>query len=225
MPMSLLFLLLMGVPAKNAGYWRPGYVESHTYKLAESGIPGTSTYTLRSILYDGKPALEVEVETHRVLMLGAQQGKLESHSNTFMDPTNFNLLESRLTTTMNGVAQSRLHAERIGDSIEVRQKLYGSPLSVRTVAAHGAAIDENALNFFLERQDWVAGKTVEWQRYNAAQSRLQPNKATLEKADADKLRIKLESDIGPSYYEIRRGADPVVTRVEAVGAEQMHLEP
>src|SRR5438309_321942 len=88
--------------------WRGGLIEKHTYKLGESAIPGTSTYTLRGVLREGQKVLVVEVETHRTLTLGGQQGKLESRSESFVDPATFDLLESRLITTLNGVETSYL---------------------------------------------------------------------------------------------------------------------
>jgi len=205
------------------GGWRPGLIEQHTYKLAESAIPGTSTYTLRGMLRNGERVLEVEVETHRIMTLGGQQGKLDSKSFIWMQSVTFDLLESRLTTTLNGVEASYLHATRKGTTIEVYQKLRGSPVDIRTVQAPGVAIDENALNFFLERMAWAPGKVVEWQRYSPTQSRLIPNKASLEKSEKDKLRVRVETDIGPSLYDIRPGKDPAVLRIEAAGTEQMHL--
>lgn len=205
------------------GPWRPGLIEQHTYKLAENSIPGTSTYTLTGMLRNGQKVFEVRVETHRVMTLAGQKGKLDSTGSTWMDPVTFDLLESRLTTTLNGVEASYLHATRKGQTIEVYQKLRGSPVDVRTVQAPEVAIDENALNFFLERQSWTAGKTIEWKRYSAAQSRLQANKAVVEKSEKDKLRLKVDTDIGPTFYDLRPGKDLVVVRMEAAGAEQIRL--
>ena len=205
------------------GSWKAGLIEHHTYKLAESAIPGTSTYTLRGILRQGQKVLEVQVETHRIMTLGGQQGKLDSNGSAWIDPVTFDLLESRLVTTLNGAEMSYLHALHKGKTIEVYQKLRGSPVDIRTVEAPGVAIDENALNFFLERVPWAPGKIVEWQRYSAAQSRLLPNKASLEKSEKNKLRVRVETDIGPSLYDIRPGKDAVVLRIEAAGTEQMHL--
>jgi len=104
----------------------------------------------------------------------------------------------------------------------VHQQLRGSPLDNRKVDAPGVAIDENVLNFYLERQNWIAGKTIEWQRYNAAQSRLLPNTAKLEKKEKDKIRVTVTTDIGPNLYDLRAG-DRVVLRMEAAGAEQFAL--
>jgi len=205
------------------GGWLPGLIEQHTYKLAESSIPGTSTYTLTGMLRNGEKVLEVHVETHRVMTLGGQKGKLDSNSYTWIDPVTYDLLESKLFTTLNGVEASYLHAMRKGTTIEVYQKLRGSPVDIRTVQAPGVAIDENALNFFLERTAWTPGKVVEWQRYSPTQSRLIPNKGSLEKAEKDKLRVKVETDIGPTIYDIRPGKEPVVLRIETVGTEQMRL--
>ncbi len=212
------FLLLAAL-----GGWQPGLIETHHYKLGESVIPGTSTYTLRGILREGRKVLVVEVETHRTLTLGGQQGKLESHGESFLDPETFDLLESRLITTLNKVEASYLHALRKGKTIEVHQQLRGSPLDTRTVEAPGVAIDESAINFYLERVTWAAGKKVEWLRYSAAQSRVLPNSATLDKTEKDNLRIKVETDIGPNLYDIRPGKSPVVVRMEAAGSEQFHL--
>lgn len=205
------------------GSWKAGVIEHHTYKLAESAIPGTSTYTLTGMLRHGQKVLEVHVETHRIMTLGGQQGKLDSNGSTWIDPVTFDLLESRLITTLNGVEASYLHAMRKGQTIEVYQKLRGSPVDIRTVQAPGVAIDENALNFFLERTAWAPGKTVEWQSYSPTQSRLIPNKANLEKAEKDKLRVKVETDIGPHLYDIRPGKDATVLRMDAAGTEQFHL--
>lgn len=220
----LILLLLMADPTLIVvGKWHPGLIESHTYKLGEVGIPGSSTYSLRGMLRHGQKVLEVEVETHRVLTLGGQQGKLESRTLTWMDPQTFDMLETRLTTTMNGTEASYLHAVRKGGKIEVFQKLRGSPPDTRQVEAPGVAIDENALNFFITRLPWSAGRQFEWSRYSAAQSRVVPYKATLEKSDKQTMRVKVETDIAPSFFDIRKDKMPVVERVEIGGTEQMKL--
>jgi len=204
--------------------WQPGLIEQHTYKLGDAGIPGTSVYTLRGVILEGKKVLEVEVETHRVLSLGGQQGKLESVTHAFMDPETFDFIESRLTTMLNGAEASYLHSLRKGAEIQVYQKLRGSPPDTRTVPATGVVIDESAVMFYIERTDWSKTKSVQWQRYNAAQSHLQPNKASVDKSDADKLRIRLESDIPAALYDLPPGKPAVVTRIEAAGVEQMRLD-
>jgi len=206
-----------------AGKWQAGLIEQHTYKLGEAGIPGASTYTLRGILLQGKKVLEVEVETHRVLSFGAQQGKLETRSVAWMDPVTFDMLESRLLATMNGAEASFLHAVRRGASISVYQKLRGSPEETRHVDAPGIVIDDNAQNFYVERLPWAAGREFEWKRYNAAQSRLIPNKASVEQMDKDALRLKVVTEIGPSSFELT-GKPPVVSRVVTVGTEQYKLQ-
>jgi hypothetical protein len=230
----LSLLLLLAAPASPAvskaapgqafvGKWQAGLIEQHTYKLGEAGIPGTSTYTLRGILLQGKKVLEVEVETHRTLTFGAQQGKLVSHSLTWMDPVTFDMQESRLTATMNGAEASFLHAVRQGASISVYQKLRGSPEETRHVDAPGIVIDDNAQNFYVERLPWVAGREFEWKRYNAAQSRLILNKASAEQIDKDTLRLKIVTDIAPSSVELS-GKPPVVSRIVIAGTEQLKLQ-
>jgi hypothetical protein len=226
--LSLLFLLAAQpspvMPSEAyVGKWQAGLIEQHAYKLAEAGIPGTSTYTLRGVMLQGKKVLEVEVETHRTLTFGAQQGKLVSHSFTWMDPRTFDMLESRLTATMNGAEASFLHAVRQGASISVFQKLRGSPEDTRHVDAPGVVIDDNAQNFYIERLPWAKGREFEWQRYNAAQSRLIANKASVEQIDNGTLRLKIATDIAPSTIEVS-GKPPVVSRVMIAGTEQLKLQ-
>ncbi len=226
--LSLLLLLTAQASPAAAGHgfagkWQAGLIERHIYKLGEAGIPGTSTYTLRGILLQGKKVLEVEVETHRVLSFGAQQGKLESRSLAWMDPVTFDMLESRLIATMNGAEASFLHARREGASITVYQKLRGSPEETRHVDAPGIAIDDNAQNFYIERLPWAAGREFEWKRYNPAQSRLIPNTASVEQIDKDTLKLKVVSDIGPSSFELT-GKPPVVSRIVTAGTEQLKLQ-
>jgi hypothetical protein len=210
-------------PAAFAGKWQAGLIEQHTYKLGEAGIPGTSTYTLRGILLQGKKVLEVEVETHRTLSFGAQQGKLVSHSITWMDPATFDMLESRLTATMNGAEASYLHAIRQGASISVYQKLRGSPDDTRHMDAQGIVIDDNAQNFYVERLPWAAGREFEWNRYNAAQSRLISNKASVEQIDKDTLQLKIVTDIAPTSMELT-GKPRIVSRVVIAGTDQLKLQ-
>ncbi len=215
----LVFLLLA------AGDWMPGRTETSTYKLAEAGLPGTSTYTVRSILRDHKPVLEIEVVTHRKLLLGGQEGKLETICQTRVDPATFDLVESRLTTTLNGAESSYLHAERAGNKIEVRQKLRGSPLETRIVDADGPVIEESAMVPYMGRVPWTKGREFKWLRFSPAQSRVLHVKAHLAKDDGKILRILMETEIGPSVYEIRRGNPAVVVRTEAGGTEQMAIVP
>jgi hypothetical protein len=226
----LLLSLLLAGPASPAvskaapvGKWQAGLIERHTYKLGEAGIPGTSTYTLRGILFQGKKTLEVEVETHRVLSFGAQQGKLETRSITWMDPVTFDMQESRLIATMNGAEASFLHAVRQGASISVNQKLRGSPEETRHVDAPGIVIDDTAQSFYIERLGWAAGREFEWKRYNPAQSRLIPNHASVEQIVKDTLKLKVVTDIGPSSFELT-GKPPVVARVVTAGTEQLKLQ-
>src|SRR5258707_13629453 len=117
MPILLMFILIA---------WQPGLIERHTYKLSEAGIPGTAVYTLRGVMLEGKKVLEVEVETHRILTLGGQQGKLDGVTHVFMDAVTYDLIESRLLTMLNGTEASYLHSIRKGATIEVYQKLRGS---------------------------------------------------------------------------------------------------
>jgi hypothetical protein len=219
--LSLFLILAAQASPKQAlaGQWQAGLIEQHTYKLGEAGIPGTSTYSLRGVILQGKKVLEVEVETHRTLTFGAQQGKLVSHSFTWMDPLTYDMLENRLTATMNGVEASYLHAVRQGASISVFQKLRGSPEDTRHVDAPGVVNDDNAQNFYIERLPWAAGREFEWQRYNAAQSRLIANKASVEQIDKDTLRLKIVTDIAPSTMEMS-GKPRVVSRVVIAGTEQ-----
>jgi hypothetical protein len=218
----LLFLAAQSSPVV-AGKWQAGLIERHTYKLGEAGIPGTSTYTLRGVVLQGKQVLEVEVETHRVLTFGAQQGKLETRSIAWMDPATFDMLESRLVATMNGAEASFLHARREGGSITVYQKLRGSPEETRNVDAAGVVIDENAQSFYVERLPWAAGRQFDWQRYSSSQSRLISNKGSVEQIDKEMLRLKVVNDIGESSMELT-GKPPVVSRVVVNKIEQFKLQ-
>ncbi|GEM_PF-4353993 len=219
---SLLTIFL--VLALNGGMkWQPGLIEQHSYKLGEPGIPGSSDYMLRGVMLQGKKLLEVEVLTHRVMSFGAQQGKLESRTITWMDPETFDMQESRLVATMNGAEASYLHAIRQGTTLSVFQKLRGSPDDTRKVDAPGVVIDDNAQNFYIERLPWAAGKEFHWQRYNAAQSRLIPNQAMLDHADADGITVKITTDLGPTIVKMT-GKPPVVDTVTINNTEQLKLQ-
>ena len=220
-----IYMLLAAGAANPVGQWMPGRTETSTYKLAEAGLPGTSKYTMRSILRDSRPVLEVEVITHRTLVLGGQRGLLETICQTRVDPGSFDLVESRLVTTLNGSESSYLHAERVGNKIEVRQKLRGSPLEIRIVEAGEPVIEESAMLPYLERLPWTQGREFRWLRFSPAQTRVLHVTARMVKDDGKILRITMETEIGPSAYEIRHGSPGVVVRTEAGGSEQMVLVP
>ena len=220
----LILLLLAGGTFGRAAKWKAGLTETNTYRLAEKAAPGSSTYLLRGILRDGRRVLEIEVQTQRKLILGGQEGNLVTRGLTIVDPATFDLLESRLTTTLNGSEASYLHAERQGNKIEIRQKLRGSPLETRTAEAPTPVVEETALLFYLARLPWTKGREFHWMRFSPAQGRLLGASARVEKEENQLLRVAVQTEIGPSVYHIRRGSSAVVVKTEAGGSEQMQLE-
>lgn len=229
--MRILLMLALAVPALSAWsapllQWKPGTIETRSYQTAESGVPGTSTYTLRGIMREGKKALEVEVVTKRTLVLGGQEGKLETHSLTWIDPETFDFLASRLRTTMNTAEASYLRSERTGTKVEIRQKLRGSPEDSRTVDVGSPVVEENAVLFYLTRVPLRPGVSERFRKFSAAQGRVTDAFMTLEEEGAAS-RIRVITDIAPSVYHLRAGASagdpPVIVRTEVAGTEQLKL--
>jgi hypothetical protein len=213
----ILFLLL-------AVGWQPGVTATRFYKHAENPIPGDSLYTLRSVMWEGKKTLEIEVLTRRTLVLGGQQGKLETRSLTLVDPDTFDLRHSRLTTTLNSAEASYLRAERQGSRIEVYQRLRGSGAETRVVDAPGVVLDESAQMFFVERLPLKKGARFSWQRFSASQARLTPTTVEVEAGEKDTLRVNLKTDIAPMVFHTGGGPPWRVLKTEAAGALQMTLE-
>ena len=222
---TMLLILALALPAWSAPpvFWRPGLIETHSYTTAESGVPGTSTYTLRGIMREGKKVLEVEVVTKRTLVLGGQEGKLETYSLTWIEPETFDFLASRLRTTLNTAEASYLRSERVaGGKVEIRQKLRGSPEDSRTVDVGAPVVEENALLFFLTRAQLRPGVSERFMRFSAAQGRVTDAFITLEKEGAEQ-RIRMVTDIAPSVFYLRSGNPPVIVRTEVGGTEQLKL--
>lgn len=223
--MRTLLILALAVPAWSAQLipWKPGIIETHNYKTAESGVPGTYTYTLRGVMREGKKVLEVEMIVHRTLVLGGQEGRLATESLTWLDPDTFDFIASRLRTTLNDAEASFLRSERVaGGKVQIRQKLRGSPEDTRTVDVASPVVEENALLFYLEHAGLRPGQERKAMRYSAAQGRSTEIKLVLDK-DAKDPRILMTSDIAPSVFYLRAGTPPVVVRTEVAGTEQLRI--
>ncbi len=223
--MRFVLILALALPSAAAPLlqWKAGTIETRSYQTAESGVPGASTYTLRGVMRDGKKVLEVDVVTKRTLILGGQEGKLETHSLTWIDPETFDFLASRLRTTMNTAEASYLRSERIaGGKVEIRQKLRGSPEDVRTVDVGAPVIEENAVLFYLTRVPLRPGVSERFQRFSAAQGRVTDAFMTLEN-EGGARRIRVVTDIAPSVYHLRAGNPPVIVRTEVAGTEQLKI--
>lgn len=222
--MRFLLILALAVPAWSAQLlpWKPGTIETRSYKTAESGVPGTATYTLRGVLRDGRKILEVEVITKRSLVLGGQEGKLETQSLTWIDPETFDFLAARLRTTLNTAEASYLRSERSGTKVEIRQKLRGSPEDTRLVDIGTPVVEENAVLFYLTRVALRPGVSERFKKFSAAQGRVTDAFMTLEEEGGDR-RIRVVTDIAPSVYHLRAGNPPVVVRTEVAGTEQLKL--
>jgi hypothetical protein len=166
------------------------------------------------------------VVTKRTLVLGGQEGKLETYSLTWIDPETFDFLASRLRTTLNTAEASYLRSERAGGKVEIRQKLRGSPEDVRTVDVGAPVVEENAVLFYLTRVPLRPGATHKFKRFSAAQGRVTDATITLEQQGADR-RIRMTTDIAPSVYHLRAGVrpgnPPVIVRTEVAGTEQLKL--
>ena len=93
--MRIPLLLALAIPLWSAPLipWKPGTIETRNYKTAESGVPGTYTYTLRGVVREGQKVLEVEMLSRRTLVLGGQEGKLEVVSLTWLNPETFDFIE------------------------------------------------------------------------------------------------------------------------------------
>jgi hypothetical protein len=226
--MRIAVILALAIPAVAAPLiaWKPGTIEIRSYKTAESGVAGTSTYTLRGVLREGRKTLEVEVVTRRTLVLGGQEGKLETHSLTWLDPETFDFLAGRLRTTLNSAEASYLRSERVaGGKVEIRQKLRGSPEDVRTVDVESPVVEENAVLFYLTRAPLRPGISERFKKFSAAQGRVTDAFMTLEvegEEGADR-RIRVITDVAPSVYYLRAGSPPVVVRTEVAGTEQLKI--
>jgi len=223
--MRFVLILALATPAWSAPLlrWKPGTIETRSYQTAESGVPGTATYILRGVMREGRKALEVEVITKRTLVLGGQEGKLETHSLTWIDPETFDFQASRLRTTLNTAESSYLRSERIaGGKVEIRQKLRGSPEDVRTVDVDTPVVEENAVLFYLTRVPLRPGVSERFKRFSAAQGRVTDAFMTLEQEGAA-LQIRVVTDIAPSVYHLRAGNPPVIVRTEVAGTEQLKL--
>ncbi len=204
--------------------WKPGAVETSTYRLSESGMAGVSTYTVAGERKGHRRVFRVEFLTERKLQLAGQEGKLETRGLTIVDGRTFDLVESNLTTSLNGVETGSMHAERKGREIEVTQKLRGSPAVTRVVTADGAVVEESALLFYLSRLPWQPGRQFRWVRFNAAQGRLLHASARAEGQEDHVLRVIAQSEIGPATYYIRPGRPAVVLKVLAGTTDRMELE-
>ena len=222
--MRFFLILALVTPAWSAPLltWKPGTIETRSYQTAESGIPGTATYTLRGILRDGKRILEVEVITKRTLVLGGQEGKLEAHSLTWIEPETFDFLASRLRTTLNTAEASYLRSERSGTKVEIRQKLRGSPEDTRLVDVGTPVVEENAVMFYLTRVPLRPSVSERFKRFSAAQGRVTDAFMTLEQ-EGTARRIRVVTDIAPSVYHLRAGDPPVIVRTEVAGTEQLKI--
>jgi len=222
--MRLGLILALATPAWSAQLlpWKPGTIETRSYKTAESGVPGTVTYKVMGVLREGKKTLEVEVITKRTLILGGQEGKLETYSLTWIDPETFAFLAARLRTTLNTAEASYLRSERSGGKVEIRQKLRGSPEDTRTVDVSSPVVEENAVLFYLTRVPLRPGVSQKFKRFSAAQGRVTDASITLEQQGAER-RIRMLTDIAPAVFHLRSGNPPVIVRTEVAGTEQLKL--
>lgn len=218
---TLLIALLLAGPAVK---WKPGVVETTTYRHSESGLAGTSTYTVTGVLRENRRLFQVDVLSQRKLVLGGQEGKLESRGTTLVDAGTFDLVESRLTTSLNGAEASSLRAVRQGSKIEVTQKLRGSPEDKRVAEAPGPVVEESVLLFYLSRLPWKRGREFHWMRFSPAQGRLLHAAARVEGEEKKIMRVVVKTEIGTSNYQIRRGKPSVILKMDAGGTELLERE-
>lgn len=222
---ALLVLFSSGILAESPQVqWKPGAIETSTYRHTESGVPGTTTYTVSGILYDGRRAFEIAVRTQRKLVLGGQEGKLETQGSTIVDAATLDLLDSRLTTLLNGAEASSLRAERKGGKIRVIQRLRGSPTDTRTVDAPDPVVEDSALFLYLSNLPWKQGQEFRWLKFSPAQGRLLHAIARVEAQEKEVLRVAVQTEIGSTTYQLRRGRPALVLKVEAGGGERTQLE-
>ena len=222
--LALLLLFSHGILAESPHVeWKPGAIETSTYRHTESGVPGTTTYTASGILYDGRRAFEIVVRTQRKLVLGGQEGKLETQGTTIVDAATLDLLDGRLTTLLNGVEASSLRAERKGGKIRVVQKLRGSPTDTRTVDAPEPVVEDSALFLYMSSLPWRPGQEFRWLKFSP-QGRLLHAAARVESQERDFLRVGVRTEIGSTTYVLRRGKPALVLKVEAGGGERTELE-